>query len=122
MAAASATGGRAAAAANARSLANPTALSSCIRHTDAQVQVIDEEGGLPMPSESRESPAKKRRPQPLLVTPREWFATHAQDYLRLAAADAAAEPVPNAWPDTAPPSFSSDPALRQHRGQAPPLA
>ena len=108
-----------------RSLATPHALSSCAYYTHATAQSAEDGGGMPAPTAERESPAKKRRPQPQLKTARAFASLQSPDYLLLAdmAGNQLDDPAPRLWRDATLQLFSSDdPALRLHRGRAPPLA
>ena len=108
-----------------RSLATPHALSSCADYAHVTAQSAEDGGGLPAPTIERESPAKKRRPQPQLKTARAFASLQSPDYLLLAdmAGSHLDDPAPRLWRDaTLQLSSSGDPALRLHRGRAPPLA
>lgn len=95
-----------------------------IDHAHATTRSVDDNGGLPAPTEERESPAKKRRPQPQVKDGKDYPATHRQDYLLLAEAAGShlGDQAPRRWRDASLQfSASGDPALRLHRGRAPPL-
>ena len=118
-------GGMRTAPVTSRSLATPHALSSCADYAHVTAQSAEDGGGLPAPTIERESPAKKRRPQPQLKTARAFASLQSPDYLLLAdvAGNYMADPAPRLWRDaTLQLSSSGDPALRLHRGRAPPLA
>ena len=121
----SAHGGVRTSQATSRSLAVPHALSSCVEYAYSTAQSVEDDGGMPSPTEDRESPAKKRRPQPQIKTTKAFPTAQSPDYMLLADADDSGvhAPTPRLWRDaTLHPFSSGDPALRLHRGRAPPLA
>ena len=108
-----------------RSVASSNLQLAGIDHAYSTARSVDDDGGLPAPTEERESPAKKRRPQPQVKDGKDFPAMHTPGYLLLAEA-AGSQPSDSAsrrWCDTSLPlSACGDPALRLHRGRAPPLA
>ena len=108
-----------------RSVASSNLQLAGIDHAYSTTRSVDDDGGLPAPTEERGSPAKKRRPQPQVKDGKDFPATHTPGYLLLveAAGSQQSDPASRRWRDASLPlSASSDPALRLHRGRAPPLA
>ena len=108
-----------------RSVASSNLQLAGIDHAHSTTRSVDDHGGLPAPTEERESPAKKRRPQPQVKDGKDFPATHTPGYLLLADAVGSqpGDPASRLWRDaTQQLSSSGDPALRLHRGRAPPLA
>ena len=105
-------------------LANSHALPSCNDYAHPTSPPVEAGSGTPAPGGQRESPTRQHRPQSQLKTVGAIASLQSPAYLLLAAlaGNSTGDPAPRPWRDTnLQRSCPGALALRQQRGQAPPL-
>ena len=105
-------------------LASSHALLSCNDYAYATSPPVEAGSGTPAPDGQRESPTKQCRPQSQIKTVGAIASLQSPAYLLLATltGNSTDAPAPRPWRDTGPQrSCPGALALRQQRGQAPPL-